>query len=118
MQSQTFQKLNRIVFKMLVALIKSNLIRPFVMDLICSTGLIRVNNSRITKDKKSVFAPLEAQFSDKKSELFVIIFKTLIFNLFQNKSRTIKSDRFAIHLHNVNKRSIAVTRHRSWSFIR
>ena len=39
-----------------------------------------VNNSEITKDKKSVFAPREAQFSDKKSKLFVIIFATLIFN--------------------------------------
>ena len=39
-----------------------------------------VNNSRITYDKKSVFAPREAQFSDKKSKLFVIIFATLTFN--------------------------------------
>ena len=37
------------------------------------------NNSRITRDKKSVFAPREAQFSDNKSKLFVIIFATLIF---------------------------------------
>ena len=43
MQSQTFQKLNRIVFKILAVLIKSNLIRPYVMEHICSTGLIRVN---------------------------------------------------------------------------
>ena len=42
MQSQTFQKLNRIVLKILAELIKSNLIRPFVMEHICSTGLIRV----------------------------------------------------------------------------
>ena len=28
-----------------------------------------VNNSRITKDKKSVFAPREAKFSEKKSKL-------------------------------------------------
>ena len=41
-----------------------------------------VNNSRITKDKKFAFAPREAQFSDKKSPLFVIIFATLIFNYF------------------------------------
>ena len=39
-----------------------------------------VNNSRITKDKISIFAPREAQFSGKQSELFVIIFATLIFN--------------------------------------
>ena len=35
-----------------------------------------VNNSRITKDKKSVFASREAQFSDKKSKLFDIILAT------------------------------------------
>ena len=39
-----------------------------------------VNNSGITKNKKTVFAPREAQFSDKKSKLFVIAFATLIFN--------------------------------------
>ena len=39
-----------------------------------------VNNSRTTNDKKSVFAPRETQFSDKKSKLFVIVFATLIFN--------------------------------------
>ena len=39
-----------------------------------------VYNSRITKDKISVFAPREAQFFDKKSKLFDIIFATLIFN--------------------------------------
>ena len=39
-----------------------------------------VNNSRITKDKKSVFAPREAQFSDKKSKLHVTVFATLVFN--------------------------------------
>ena len=44
------------------------------------TTYSNVNNSRITKDKKSVFAPREAQFSDIKSKLFVIIFATLIFN--------------------------------------
>ena len=42
MQSQTIQKLNRIVFKILAVLIKSNLIQPFVMEHICSTRLIRV----------------------------------------------------------------------------
>ena len=42
MQSQTFQKLNRIVFKFLAVLINSNLIQPLVMEDICSTGLIRV----------------------------------------------------------------------------
>ena len=42
MQSQTIQKLNRIVFEMLAVLIKSNLIRPFVMEHICFTRLIRV----------------------------------------------------------------------------
>ena len=36
------------------------------------TTHLNVNNSRITKDKKSVFAGREAQFSDIKSELFVI----------------------------------------------
>ena len=45
MQSQTFQKLNRIVFKILAVLIKSNLIRPFVVEHICSTELIRVNTA-------------------------------------------------------------------------
>ena len=39
-----------------------------------------VNNSRITKHKKSVFASQKAQFSDIKSKLFVIIFATLIFD--------------------------------------
>ena len=39
-----------------------------------------VNNSQTTKDKKTVFASREAQFSDKKSKLFVIMFATLIFN--------------------------------------
>ena len=39
-----------------------------------------VYNSRTTKDKKSVFASREAQFSDKKSKLFVLMFVTLIFN--------------------------------------
>ena len=39
-----------------------------------------INNSRITKDKKSVFAPREAQFFDTKSKLFDIIFATLIFH--------------------------------------
>ena len=38
------------------------------------------NNFRTTKDKKSVFASREAQFSDEKSKLFDIMFVTLIFN--------------------------------------
>ena len=37
-----------------------------------------VYNSQITKDKTSVFAPREAQFFDKKSKLFDIVFATLI----------------------------------------
>ena len=41
---------------------------------------LNVNNSRITKDTKSVFAPREAQFSDKKSKLYVIVFAPLNFN--------------------------------------
>ena len=77
----------------------------------------KVNNSQITKDKKAVFAPREAQFSDKKSKKFVIIFAILIFNQFQHKSRTTRSDRFAFYLHNVNKCLIAILRYRSWSFI-
>ena len=44
------------------------------------TTHLNVNNSQITYDKKSIFAPREAQFSDKKSKLFVIIFATLTFN--------------------------------------
>ena len=44
------------------------------------TLLSNVNNSRTTKDKKSVLARREAQFSDKKSKLYVIVFPTLIFN--------------------------------------
>ena len=48
-------------------------------DRIDATNL-NVNYSRTTKDKKSVFASQEAQFSDKKSKLFVIMFSTLIFN--------------------------------------
>ena len=44
------------------------------------TSHSNVNNSRITKDRKSIFDPREAEFSDKKSKLFVIVFATLIFN--------------------------------------
>ena len=44
------------------------------------TTLSNVNNSRITKDKKSVFALREAQFIDKKSKLFDIIFAIMIFD--------------------------------------
>ena len=44
------------------------------------TTHFNANTSQITKDKKSAFAPREAQFSDKKFKLFVIIFEALMFN--------------------------------------
>ena len=53
-----------------------------------------VNNSRITKDKKSAFALQEAQFCDKKSKLFSLYLqpRSLInFNISQGLSETISS---------------------------
>ena len=82
-----------------------------------STQQIQTLTPELQKIKKKRFSSQEAQFSDKKSKIFVIMFAILIFNQFEHKSRTVRSDRFAFYVHNVNKRLIAVTRHRSWRFI-
>ena len=82
MQSQTFQKLNRIVFKILAVLIKSDLIRPYVMEHICSTGLIRVNRLfHLHVLVKVVFNSLHIEFWDAEQSSRVKQHKLLLLEM-------------------------------------